>query len=242
VFAARELGIKPSGTMAHSYIQVHESEEDAFSSFADIYKENAVLLVDTYNSQEGIKTAARVAARKAIEKVRIKGVRIDSGDLAVLSRIARTHFDERGVGFLKIIVSGGLDEYSIRNLVNQKAPIDGFGVGTSFATSLHAPALDIIYKLVEYNGRPAVKYSPKKETYPKRKSLRRIAIKGTYREDRVEPFGAFKDDIIKPFFHSEPLDSIKARLTGELKSLNARYKEIESPAAYPVAFSSEIAS
>lgn len=240
VFAARYLDMQPSGTMTHSYIQVHENEEDAFSTIAGISKENAVFLVDTYNTKEGIKTAAKVAQRKAKEKVRVKGVRIDSGDLAALSMFARNHFDEKGVGFLKIIVSGGLDEYQIRKLVNQKAPIDGFGVGTSFATSFHAPALDIIYKLVEYNGKPTKKYSPHKETYPGRKSLRRITINGAYREDRVEPLGAFKDDILKPFSAAEPLDSIKNRLVNELKFLDKKIKEIESPASYPVTFSSDI--
>ncbi len=240
VFAARELGLTLSGTMAHSYVQIHQDEEDAFSSYAEIYKEHAVLLIDTYDSCEGIRTAARVAARMAKEGIRIRGIRIDSGDLAALTAFARRYFDDHGAAFLKIIVSGGLDEYLIRSLVDQKAPIDGFGVGTSFAASVHAPALEIIYKLVEYDGRPTAKYSVFKETIPGRKSLRRITLKGAHRGDRVEPFDSFPDDIFRSFSGPEPLSCVAERLAGELAALDSGCKEIESPSRYPVTYSQEL--
>ncbi|MHC4542602.1 MAG: nicotinate phosphoribosyltransferase [Planctomycetota bacterium] len=151
MLAARELDFAPSGTMAHSFIHVHESQEQAFRNFADAYGENSILLVDTYDCIEGIKEAAALARQLYGQKnVKIAGIRIDSGDLLKLSAFARAHFHQQGVPFLKIFVSGDLDEFKIEDLRKHGAQIDGFGIGTNFAVSRSAPALEIVYKIVQY--------------------------------------------------------------------------------------------
>ncbi|MHC4622246.1 MAG: nicotinate phosphoribosyltransferase, partial [Planctomycetota bacterium] len=150
LFASRLLDFLPAGTMAHSYVQVHEAEEEAFERFADLYGEKAVLLVDTYDLAEGIEKAAEVARRVYKEKgVKIRGIRIDSGDFLHWSKFARRHFRQSGVEFLNIFVSSGLDEYLMADLLGKGAEIDGFGVGTRFAVSHGTPNVDIVYKIVQ---------------------------------------------------------------------------------------------
>ena len=173
VFAARMLDMPPSGTMAHSFIEAHESEEQAFRDYAEIYGGNAILLVDTYDSIEGIKTAARVAQDFRDRGIQIRGIRLDSGDLVELSRFARDHFRKTGVEFLKIFASGDLDEFRIAELLDAGAEIDGFGVGTRFTVSQHAPAIGIVYKIARYGDRDLHKTSPEKATLPGRKTLLR---------------------------------------------------------------------
>ena len=175
MFAAKELNFAPSGTMAHSFVHVHESQEQSFRNFTEAYGENSILLVDTYDSVEGIKAAANLARELYEEKdIKIRGIRIDSGDLVKLSNFARRHFQEKGVPFLKIFVSGDLDEFKIDDLLKQGGQIDGFGIGTRFAVSRFAPAIEIIYKIVQYGSKGVFKSSPGKETRPGRKTIIRI--------------------------------------------------------------------
>jgi len=175
MFAAKELNFAPSGTMAHSFVHVHESQEQSFRNFTEAYGENSILLVDTYDSVEGIKEAANLARQLHEEKgIKIRGIRIDSGDLVKLSNFARRHFQEKGVSFLKIFVSGDLDEFKIDDLLEQGGQIDGFGIGTRFAVSRFAPAIEIIYKIVQYGSKGVFKTSPGKQTRPGRKTIIRI--------------------------------------------------------------------
>lgn len=171
VLAARSFGIPCVGTMAHSYVLAHATERDAFLAFARTHPENTVFLVDTYDSEEGIQAAVEAARVLEREGIGFAGVRLDSGDLASLSRKARQALDEAGFKAAKVLASGNLDEYSIHELAQQDVPIDGFGVGTRLVVSQDAPCLEITYKCVEYAGRPVMKLSPDKLTLPGRKQV-----------------------------------------------------------------------
>ena len=164
--AAPRFGIPVFGTMAHSFVQAHPSESEAFAHFAAAFPDNAVLLVDTYDTPEGVRRAAAVPGK-------LKGVRLDSGDLDSLSRQARAILDRAGQEQAIIFASGNLDETRIGELVAAGAPIDSFGVGTSLTTSADAPYLDAVYKLQEYAGRPRRKRSTGKATWPGRKQVYR---------------------------------------------------------------------
>jgi nicotinate phosphoribosyltransferase len=236
VFAAKELNFAPSGTMAHSFVHVHESQKQSFRNFAEAYGENSILLVDTYDSIEGIKQAASLARQLDVEKdVRIAGIRIDSGDLAKLSNFARRHFREKGVSFLKIFESGDLDEFKIYDLPRQGAQIDGFGIGTRFAVSRFAPAIEIVYKIVQYGDRGVFKTSPGKQTRPGRKTIVRIKDK-YYRRDIISPLKSQTDDLLKPFESAEQMATIQQRLAAELSLLDDSVKATRNTEKYPVEF------
>jgi nicotinate phosphoribosyltransferase len=176
VEAGRRLGIPIVGTMAHAWVQAFPTEREAFQAFSEVFGADVTtLLVDTYDTLEGVKLAA------AIEPP-IRAVRLDSGDLAALARAARAILDERSRRQTSILASGDLDEYRVRELVTANAPIDAFGVGTELITSRDAPALSMVYKMVSLGGRGCVKKSAGKRTYPLAKQVYR-----TYdRESRFE--------------------------------------------------------
>ncbi|MDX1626526.1 MAG: nicotinate phosphoribosyltransferase [Wenzhouxiangellaceae bacterium] len=169
VLAGRVYGIPISGTMAHSYIQAHDSEIDAFRAFASEFPET-VLLVDTYDTIEGTKNVVRLAEELG-DDFRVRGIRLDSGDLGELAKKSREILDEAGLDDLKIFASGGLDEYGITRLLDDDAPIDGFGVGTAMGTASDAPDLDIAYKLVAYGGEGRMKLSTGKASLPSAKQI-----------------------------------------------------------------------
>jgi len=171
VAAADRYGLPASGTMAHSFVQAHSDEVEAFRAFATAFGERTVLLVDTYNTPRGIDRAIQVAGEMRARGTEIGGVRLDSGDLAELARLARRRLDEAGFAGMRIFASGGLDEYAIDELVTGGAPIDGFGVGTALGVSADAPSLDSAYKLVCYDGRPVRKTSEGKRTWPSGKQV-----------------------------------------------------------------------
>jgi len=235
VFAARLLDLPPSGTMAHSYIEAHESEEQAFRDYAELYGDKAILLVDTYDSMEGIRIAARVARDFRDRGIRLRGIRLDSGDLVELSRFARDHFKRAGVEFLKVFASGDLDEFHIADLLDAGAEIDGFGVGTRFTVSQHAPAIGIVYKIARYDDRDLHKTSPEKGTVPGRKTILR-AGDSVYEKDTIIPFEPRRDDLLKPFESTEPMPVIQERLRRELSALPHSVRRITEPAEYPVEF------
>ncbi|MET8508366.1 nicotinate phosphoribosyltransferase [Streptomyces sp. NPDC004787] len=164
VAAAHRYGIPAAGTMAHSYIEAFASEEQAFRAFARTHPGPVALLVDTYDTDRGVATAARVLKDLGLGPG--CGIRLDSGDLGALARRARAALDGAGLGDVRIIASGGLDEHGIDRLVREGAPIDVFAVGTKVGTAADAPYLDAAYKLVEYDGRPVMKLSSAKVTAP----------------------------------------------------------------------------
>ncbi|HEY5463625.1 MAG TPA: nicotinate phosphoribosyltransferase [Hanamia sp.] len=160
VYAAKMYDIEVSGTMAHSFIQSHENELTAFRKFAESEPDNCTLLVDTYDTlKSGIPNAIMVAKEMKEKGHQLQAIRLDSGDLAYLSKRGRKMLDDAGFHEVQIVVSNQLDEYLIKSLLDQKAPIDVFGVGTSLATGQPDAALDGVYKLSEINGKPKIKLS-----------------------------------------------------------------------------------
>ena len=235
VFAARHVGTAPSGTMAHSFIEAHESEEQAFRDFTEIYGEKTILLVDTYDSVEGIRKAAR-AAREFLQKgVKINGIRLDSGDLIELSKFARRYFARERLEFLKIFVSGDLDEFRIADLLEASAQIDGFGVGTRFAVSRHAPAVGIVYKIAQYGERGLCKTSPEKATRPGRKTVLRIGGR-MHEKDIVKPLDPSENDLLGPFESTESMARIQERLSREIAAVPKSVTSVRNPVEYPVEF------
>ncbi|MGH8719630.1 MAG: nicotinate phosphoribosyltransferase [Burkholderiales bacterium] len=173
VLAGALYGIPLYGTMAHSFIQAHDSEEAAFETFARSRSVNVVLLIDTYDTESAAEKVVKVARRLSAEGITIRGVRIDSGDLAEHARRVRKILDTGGFPEITIFASGNLDEYKVSELIAERAPISGFGVGTALDTSSDAPSLDCAYKLQEYAGKPRRKASEGKATLPGRKQAYR---------------------------------------------------------------------
>jgi nicotinate phosphoribosyltransferase len=189
VLAARRYGLRPVGTMAHSYIESYEDELTAFRKFASSNPENCVLLVDTYDTlKSGLPNAIRTAKEMESRGQKLSGIRLDSGDLAYLARAARQALDSAGLGYVKIVASNLLDEHLVRSLLTQGAPIDIFGIGTQLVTGAPDASLDGVYKLAEIDGRPRLKLSDSlsKTTLPGRKKIVRFSDrKGLFRADAV---------------------------------------------------------
>jgi nicotinate phosphoribosyltransferase len=168
VEAGRRYGIPLSGTMAHSFIEAHDGEEQALRNFVEVRGRRTSLLIDTYDTGRAARRVVALAAALAQSGApgRVQGVRIDSGDLAAQARAVRRILDEGGCPEVEIVLSGSLDEHAIETIVADGAPVDAFGVGTRLDVSADAPALDMAYKLEEYAGRARRKRSPGKETWP----------------------------------------------------------------------------
>jgi len=179
VLAGKEFSIPLYGTMAHSFVEAFDDEIAAFAAFARARPDNLVLLLDTYDTEAAARKVVTLAPRLKASGIAIRGVRLDSGDLAALSQSVRAILDAGGLHDVIIFASGGLDEDALAALVRQNAPIDGFGVGTSLTTSSDVPAVDCVYKLQEYAGLPRRKRSLKKATWPGRKQVwRRYGVDG----------------------------------------------------------------
>ncbi|MDH5527012.1 MAG: nicotinate phosphoribosyltransferase [Nitrospirota bacterium] len=171
VEAARRFGIPVFGTMAHSFIQAHGDESAAFEHFARSHPKNTVLLIDTYDTEQGARKVVELAPRLAADGIAIRGVRLDSGDLAEHAFRVRRILDHGGLTDTTIFASGSIDEFKLQRLTESAAPIDGFGIGTRLDTSADAPCLDCAYKLQEYAGTPRRKRSEGKATWPGRKQV-----------------------------------------------------------------------
>ena len=169
VEAARRFGLRPSGTMAHSYVEAFGDEEQAFRAFAEDVPGPRTFLVDTYDTLEGVESAIRTIRRLGLGGS--LAVRLDSGDLVALARAVRRRLDDAGLPEVRILVSGGIDEHDLARFAAEDAPIDGAGIGTRVGVSADAPYLDTVYKLVEYDGRPVLKLSAGKATLPGRKQV-----------------------------------------------------------------------
>ncbi len=171
VLAERVFGIPTYGTMAHSFIQSFDDESVAFESFARARPDNLVLLIDTYDTEAAARKVVALAPRLAAQGIKIRGVRIDSGDLVALANSVRRILDEGGCKDITIFASGGIDEATLAAFAQSNAPVDGIGIGTSLTTSSDAPALDCAYKLQDYAGLPRRKRSSGKATWPGRKQV-----------------------------------------------------------------------
>jgi len=177
VIADLELGISSSGTMAHSFIQKFETEEEAFDAYYKIYGKDSILLIDTYDTEKAAKIVSKYGNN-------VKGVRIDSGDLINHSIRVRKILDDNGCNEVIIVASSDLNEYKIKRIIDANAPIDAFGIGTELATSRDDPTLSGVYKLIEYNGKPKIKISEEKLTFPGKKQIYRICdSKGIFIKD-----------------------------------------------------------
>ena len=245
VLAGPAFGIPVFGTMAHSFVQAHESEAAAFRHFAEAFPDNAVLLIDTYDTLEGARKA--VAAAQAF---RMKGVRLDSGDLETLSRQVRSVLDQAGMRHAIVFASGNLDEYRVADLVAAGAPIDSFGIGTSLVTSGDHPSLDAVYKLQEYAGRARRKRSAGKATWPGRKQVyRQHAADGALARDVVTLDGDPQpgEPLLQPVMQqggrlaTPPLESARKHALDQLARLPVPLRSLQPAAApHPVEISAAV--
>lgn len=248
VLAAKTYGIPPAGTMAHSLVTCFPREVDAFRAYVESFPNRSVLLVDTYDTIAGSEKAAVVGKELEAMGHRLQGVRLDSGDLGELSREVRKRLDDAGLGYVRIVGSGGLDEMDVQRLVDGGAPIDSFGIGTTLGVSADAPWTDMAYKLVRYGDRPVMKLSTGKESQPDPKQVYRTRDgDGMYAGDIV----ALRDE--EPI-NGEPLlekvmangraigpqpslDEIRGRFTHEFAQLGEQHKALRDPLPYNVSFS-----
>lgn len=244
VLAEQLFGIPSYGTMAHSFVEAHDDESEAFEHFARSRPESLTLLIDTYDTEEGARKVAALAPRLAADGIRVAAVRLDSGDLVALSRSVRRILDEAGLEDVSIFASGGLDEDSVLHVMSERAPIDGFGVGTSLTTSSDAPALDCAYKLQEYAGVPRRKRSVGKETWAGRKQVwRRLGPDGRMIGDvlSVESDDHDGEPLIAPVMREgrviEPratLEDARRRCARDLARLPESLRRLEPGAPYGV--------
>lgn len=246
--AGQRFGVPVFGTMAHSFVQAHEREQDAFEAFVRVFPDSATLLIDTYDTEAGAEQVADLARRLRGERgTRISAVRIDSGDLGVVARRVRALLDAGDCRDIQIFASGNLDEFAVQALLQSGAPIDGFGVGTRMNTSSDAPYLDCAYKLVEYAGKARRKRSFGKETWPGRKQVfRSYDEQGLMREDLL----ALQDDhasgeaLLRPVMRGgvvlEPapaLADVRAYAQSQIARLPPALRSIEMAPAYQVKIS-----
>lgn len=229
VLAGDQFGIPVYGTMAHSFVQAHKDEVDAFEHFAFAQPDNVLLLIDTYDTEAAAHKVVSLSGRLRNKGIHVKGVRLDSGDLADHARKVRRILDEGGLHEAQILASGNLDEYRIDDLVRSGAPIDSYAVGTAMTTSADAPSLDCAYKLQEYAGRPCRKRSEGKATWPGRKQVyRRQEAKGLIEADIVtlETDSSHGEPLLQTFMHQgkrmnpyPSLAEIRARAADQLSRL-----------------------
>jgi nicotinate phosphoribosyltransferase len=244
VLANLRFGVPVFGTMAHSFVQAHDDEAEAFARFARDQPEHVVLLIDTYDTEAAAAKVVALAPRLRAEGIRIAGVRLDSGDLAEHARRVRRILDDGGLADVTIFASGNLDEHSVRDILARGAPIDGFGIGTKLDVSADAPALDCAYKLQEYAGRARRKRSEGKATWPGRKQVyRRHDADGRMREDvlTVEGDPQEGEPLIRPVMRAgrrlapdPPLAEVRERAAAGLAALPERLRGLEAGDPIPV--------
>ncbi len=239
VLAGQRYGLPIFGTMAHSFIQAHESETAAFLDFARAHPDNTVLLVDTYDTEAGAAKVVALVPRLRAEGIQVRAVRLDSGDLAAHAHKVRRILDDGGCPDIRIFASGGLDEYELAKLA--PAPIDGFGVGTALVVSDDAPGLDCAYKLQEYAGLARRKRSEGKSTWPGRKQVFRELRDGRLHHDRLALAGERLEGepLIAPVMRdgkrlapAPTLAQLRERALAALESLPAPLRALE-PAPTP---------
>jgi nicotinate phosphoribosyltransferase len=253
MLAGKILSIPVSGTMAHSFVTSFDNEIDSYRAYADAFPKRCFLLIDTYNSIEGAKKAIIVGKELEKRGEKLVGVRLDSGDLAELSKKVRRLLDDGGLKYVKIVASGDLNEWKIDEMMNKGAKIDMFGVGTELVTGRPAPALDGIYKLsdVVELGRHLPKMKLSDDTI-------KATLPGKKRVWRIIKYGKFVRDVIsleeEAFNNAVPLletvvekgrvvcnrpslEEIRQRTRENLSNLPDIYRELDDAQVYPVEFS-----
>jgi nicotinate phosphoribosyltransferase len=244
VLAGERYGVPIVGTMAHSFVQVHDDEMSAFENFARARPQGVILLIDTYDTEQGARKVVELAPRLAADGIAIRGVRIDSGDLTAMARKVRGILDEGGLSEVIILVSGGINEDVLQTMMKEKAPIDGFGIGVNLAASVDVPAFDCAYKLQEYAGKPKRKLSEGKATWPGRKQVwRAYDADGRMRGDILslendrQPGEALIVPVMRTGKRVAPvptLAQIRERAAGDLNRLPGPLARLESGFDYPV--------
>jgi len=243
-------GVPIYGTMAHSFIQAHDSEEVAFENFARSRPQSVILLIDTYDTEAGAEKVAKLAPRLKEDGIAVAGVRLDSGDLADHARKVRAILDGHGLTEVSIFASGGIDEDVLLEYRRSGAPIDGYGIGTSLTTSSDVAALDCAYKLQEYAGKPKRKRSEGKATWPGRKQVfRRYGADGAMEGDvlTVEGDAQEGEALIRPVMRGgkrlgplPSLDAIRDHCADQLARLPEPLRRLEPGAGYPVEISAAL--
>jgi nicotinate phosphoribosyltransferase len=254
VEAGLRFGIPTFGTIAHSFIMAHRNEEQAFRDFARLFPEHVILLIDTYDTLRAIDKILRMGCVP-------KGVRLDSGNLAELSKEVRRRLDAAGLHETRIYASGDLDEFAITRLLAQGAPVDFFAVGTALVTSKDAPSLGGVYKLVEIDevqaGAPrqlprfTAKFSADKATFPGAKQVFRFASEGGCYTHDVLACASENYPDAEPLLHkvmsngrrtatSPTLAAARERTQQTLPRLRATVRELTNPAPYPVHISGQL--
>ena len=248
VLAGKVYGLPIFGTMAHSYITSFHSEIDAFRVFVRNFPVGATLLIDTYDNISGAHHAVTVAKEMEAKGERLEFVRLDSGDMAAISKEVRRILDDNGLDYVRIMASGGFDEHKIAGLLADGAKIDAFAVGTKMGVSADAPYFDIAYKLVRYADRPVMKLSTGKATLVDKKQVwRTFDAQGAMQRDVI----ALKDEtvsagspLLEPVMAGgriiRPLPTLQASrdyFQAQFAMLPATYKSLQDPVSYPVSLS-----
>ncbi len=253
VLAGQFYSIPVYGTMAHSYVMSYPDELTAFRSFITDFPDNSILLIDTYDTLNGAKIAVTVAKEMEQKGQKLRGVRLDSGDLNFLSRKVREILDSNGFPYVKILASGDLNEWRIAELTRANCPIDFWGVGTQLGTSADAPYLGGVYKLVDRDGRPTIKLSQGKLTLPGKKQVYRcLNSQGQFLKDII----ALQDEPIPtrnsfPLLHKvmengeiigniPSLQNLQKRFYENLSRFPPEVKSIHTQAHYPVELAPEL--
>jgi nicotinate phosphoribosyltransferase len=255
VLAGRYYGVPPTGTMAHSYVSAFPHEIDAFRAFARAFPTSTILLIDTYDTVAAAHKAVEVAKEMEAEGRWLDGVRLDSGDIVTLSKEVRRILDEAGLDYVRIFVSGGLDEETVEEFLEAGAPIDAFGIGTRMDVSADAPYLDMAYKLVRYGERYVLKTSPGKETWTGEKQVYRFRARdGRFVGDVIAlrdepPAAAGADPLLRTVMQSgrlvaphPPLAAVREHCAAQVAALPQELRRLRNPGSYPVSYSEGLTS
>ena len=261
VLAGRYFNIPYVGTMAHKFVSERPTELDAFRDYAAAFPDSTTLLIDTYDTLQGARNACIVAKEIEAHGARLRAIRLDSGDLLMLSQQVRHILDAEGLDYVQIIASHELDEFQIDTLLRNGAPIDSFGVGTRLTTGANfdsitgeggTSALSGVYKLVESDGRPVGKQSldePSKATIPGRKQIYRLTdADGNYVKDQVTLWDEEVSEgqtLLVPIiqngelvYNFPTLHDIQAHTIAELQRLPISHKDLREAIPYRVEFDS----
>ncbi len=253
VLAGKLYGIPISGTMAHSYISSFEDEIEAFRAFARSFPQKTILLIDTYDTVAGARKAAIVGQEMAKEGHKLLGVRLDSGDMTLLSQQVRNVLDEAGLRDVEIFASSGFDEYKIARTLKEDARIDAFGVGTKMGVSADAPYFDMAYKLVQYGERPIMKLSTGKVNLAGGKQVfRKTDHQGQFLEDiigtrdeTIEAACPLLEPVMQDgkLLRKHPsLEEIRERFRKNFAALDEKYKTLDGAHLYPVKLSARLSA
>jgi len=251
VLAGKLYGIPTFGTMAHSYVTSFHEEIDSFRVFAENFPKSTTLLIDTYDNVVGAQKAAEVGKEMEARGERLSAVRLDSGDIAAISKKVRRVLDDEGLDYVKILASGGFDEFKITDVLNAGGLVDSFAVGTKMGVSADAPYFDIAYKLVKYAGHPVMKLSTGKVTLVDKKQIwRRFDDKGLMQGDTI----ALREEALPegvpllqkvmengtPLEPQPTLEDSRDYFRRQYDQLPEPYKAFENPPEYPVRLSQKL--